>query len=176
MSAKNFNSELFIIAQDWASEDYLNRLRNKSTSKILEVLKKGRDENLATNKNLDSILSKFDIRFSETYATNLFPFIKPEGMSSKIPWNDFKLAGKKFLLPQIDIIEPKLIVCLGQNVYNFFLELNGLKPSKFSKDILDLTYYRNIPIKAVYHTGSLGSKNAKGKSLSYWELALRFLK
>ncbi len=84
--------------------------------------------NLGTNKNLSCLLRKhFDKSISDTYATNLFPFIKKGGMSEKIRREDFVTAAQTFGLPQIEIVAPRLVIALGLYCFNGLRQALGHK-------------------------------------------------
>ena len=69
----------------------------------------------------------FNLEFSEVYATDVFPFVKAGDMGTKIPMADMVLAAKQFAIPQIKIISPKLVVCLGRQTFNSIRKASGLK-------------------------------------------------
>ena len=70
-----------IVLQDWSSEEKLLEGVNP------EVQLYGRTLGLRTNKRLGILLSSvLKTSFADIYATNIFPFIKPGGILSCIPW------------------------------------------------------------------------------------------
>jgi hypothetical protein len=82
-------------------------------------VKLGYDPSLPTNRNLIAFLEQhFDLKLRKIFATNLFPFIKSGGMGSDIPFPDLLWAAQEFALPQIRIVRPKLVVCLGLRTFN----------------------------------------------------------
>lgn len=113
-TAGNVNSSLMIIGQDWASEKYLSeRLLLDS------VWESGFDPEVRTNKNLQMLLFEaFGLRWGDVYATNNFKFIKPGDMSSKIPDSDMVYCAQKYTLPEIEIVAPRIVICLGLQTYN----------------------------------------------------------
>ena len=71
-SAQNLDADIMLVLQDWCSDEFLRKPVNP------EVVELGHDPQLDTNRNLKSLLvTHFGIGLEETYATNLFPFIKP---------------------------------------------------------------------------------------------------
>lgn len=111
--AHNHESPIFVLLQDWISDDVL------SGPVLADAVTLGRIPKLPTNRNLDRFLREhFGIDVSETYATNLFPFIKPGGMSGAIPLKDLCMAAREYALPQIQIIKPMLVIALGLNCFN----------------------------------------------------------
>jgi len=108
-TAGNVDSDIFVLLQDWASHDSLSR--NKVDEDALEY---GYTRSLPTNKNLECRLKNhFGRSIRDVYATNLFPFIKPGLMDTRIPWAHLVNAARDFALPQIEIIKPKLVITLG---------------------------------------------------------------
>lgn len=109
--AHNYDADVMILLQDWSSDDALRRSTGPSEL--------GRDPSLPTNKTLERLLeSALGLSLEDTYATNLFPFIKAGSLSARIPFADLVLAATEFALPQIRIIAPRLVVCLGKNTFN----------------------------------------------------------
>ena len=79
----------------------------------------GHDPNLLTNRRLVGWLrAYFGLELEETYGTNLFPFIKPGGMSAPIAPSLLKKAAARFALPQIKIVNPRVVICFGLATYN----------------------------------------------------------
>jgi uracil-DNA glycosylase len=112
ISGCNLDSNLMILAQDWASENFLKK-RSKPTQKELRKLH-GQDADLPTNKNLKALLKKhFDLEFSDVYATDVFVFIKPGHMSAPIPIGDLEYSAKRYTLREIEIVQPRMVLCLG---------------------------------------------------------------
>jgi restriction system protein len=62
-------------------------------------------------------MDHFGVQTKDIYATNLFPFIKPGPMNSKIPWNRMVEAARESALPQIRIVQPRLVIALGLDCY-----------------------------------------------------------
>jgi hypothetical protein len=107
-SAHNTSFRLMVIAQDWASQKYLERPYNWALAEC------GYDEGLKTNKCLSRLLRQYlNLGFNETYATNVFPFIKQGDMQGHIPRCDLIKAAKEYALPQIKIVDPLMVICLG---------------------------------------------------------------
>lgn len=111
--ANNVNSPVLVMLQDWISDDVL------SGPPIAEAAALGRIPSLPTNRNLDRLLSRhFGFKIEDIYATNLFPFVKPGNMSGNIPFSMLREAAREFAIPQIRIIQPKLVISLGLNCFN----------------------------------------------------------
>lgn len=125
LSACNVDSDLMIIGQDWASEDFLQKDPNPKIRQF------GRDPALATNRNLKRLLQEaFGRRFEDTFATNAFVFAKPGGMTSRLPAADLILSVKRFSLKEIEIVRPKMVICLGIGTFNAIRGALGLRAVK----------------------------------------------
>ncbi|MEQ8992758.1 MAG: hypothetical protein RLO46_13140 [Pseudomonadales bacterium] len=154
-SAGNLHAEVFILLQDWVSHDFLVGPVDE------DLIRYGRKPSLPTNRNLDRLLdTHLGLKIGQTYATNLFPFIKPGGLTATIPVKDLVLAAEKYALPQIDIVRPRAVIALGLDVYHALARALGQRPA--SK--LDLAIQTPMPhgraqIWCQAHTGGLGQAN-----------------
>jgi len=175
--AHNADTGVMIVLQDWSSDDALQRSCGPSEL--------GRDPDLPTNKTLDKLLNDtLGLRLEDTYATNLFPFIKAGGLSARIPFADLVLAAREFALPQIRIIAPKLVVCLGKNTFNAILVaasegglVNYEGRCRTMGDAIDSAFSVDFDGKAVRiwaqaHTGAWGQRNrnkgSPGRTADDW--------
>jgi uracil-DNA glycosylase len=178
-SACNADADLMIIAQDWASKNKLKRAFNQEMADL------GYDPRLETNKGLFECLDKYmHLKFGETYATNVFPFIKPGRMSAQIPRNDLKRAATDYALPQIKIVSPRMVICLGIGTFNAIFaalaENNGRgKTRRLSwgdyERMHSVTKYGQTEIYAVTHLGNLGKIRRRDKIGSEWKKLARRL-
>jgi uracil-DNA glycosylase len=107
-TAKNTDASIFLLLQDWASDD---RLRQPFDQDLAE---RGHDRELRTNITLVRLLRQaFSVGLDDIYGTNLFPFIKCGPMSNSIAFPDLLRAAREYAIPQIDIVKPRLVICLG---------------------------------------------------------------
>lgn len=121
-SAKNVNAQVAIVLQDWASDDSLRGPLDQGAALL------GYTPTAPTNVKLIQLLkTHFDLSIGDIFATNLFPFIKPGGMKAGIPAGLMLDAAKEFADPQIRIVRPKLVVCLGIAVFNTMRRFHGLR-------------------------------------------------
>jgi restriction system protein len=146
-----------LIGQDWASADYLN---GPIRPYLIQL---GYDPNLATNKNLHGLLSRhFLMPFSSTYATNAFPFIKLGAMNASIATQDMIRCAADFLVPQIEIVKPKVAICLGLHTFNALrraLKLGSISP--LDTAIKQPFVHAEAIVCAAAHTGRRGT-NQRG--------------
>ena len=112
-SAHNVDAELLIVGHDWSSSE---RLKGPVDQESAE---RGYSSRFPTNKNLFGLLDRhFGLCFGDVYATNAFPFVKQGPAQGAIGAEDMRTAAREFLLPQIKIIEPVLVICLGQATFD----------------------------------------------------------
>ena len=109
-TAGNFDAEIMVVLQDWASDEGLSGPVSSDSATL------GHTPHLPTNRNLTRLLSEtFGLSLKEVYGTNVFPFVKLGGMSATIPQGDLVATAKRFTLLEIQIVNPKLVVCLGSH-------------------------------------------------------------
>lgn len=110
-SAHNVDADVFVVLQDWSSDDNMRGI-------CQETNRLGHTLSVGTNRKLKIYLEKYlDLKLEDTYATNLFPFIKMGAMSANIPIKDMRRAARDFTLPMIQIIRPKIVIALGRKVF-----------------------------------------------------------
>jgi restriction system protein len=168
ISANNLDSDILVFLQDWTSQD-------KIAQKVDDNAKRfGFTPTLPSNKNLINLIQKYlGKKKEELYITNLFVFVKPGGISSAIPKRDMDYCVKNYAIPQIDIICPKLVICLGANTYNSLRTFLGEKPIKLSEIIHEPAIrHGKSKIYGVSHTGARGVANAGGMAgiITQWEM------
>ena len=110
-SAGNLEADLMILLQDWASDEVLS-------GPILQArVELGHDPDRITNRRLKKLLLEhLELSLQQVYATNLFPFVKRGSQNAKISRRDLIRAANEFALPQIEIVQPRFVVCLGKAV------------------------------------------------------------
>jgi len=112
------NADIFLLLQDWSSHNDMSKPVINLERQRLE-LKYGYTPNQLTNIKLTELLKTyFSVEISDTYGTNLYPYIKSDDMSSSILREDLVWAAEQFALPQIKIVEPKLVICFGKGTFN----------------------------------------------------------
>ncbi len=154
-AAGNYDSPIMIVGQDWISEDAAE------TAHI--SFKLGCDPDNRTNKNLQILLlDYFGLKFSETYGTNLFVFVKPGSLSSRIPTKDLLYSAQKYTLAEINIVKPKVVICLGKATYSALCKVIGAEAHDFKASSEAPVIYGDVRIYGVPHTGVFGTNNAGG--------------
>ena len=124
-SAQNLDADVMIVLQDWCSVEFLEHI-DPDPERVEQLVKLGHDPTRQTNKNLKRLLcTHFGIGLEQTYATNVFPYIKPGDMSADVPPRELAQSAKRYTVPEIKIIEPTLVACLGTKVYKAVREAVG---------------------------------------------------
>ena len=154
-SAGNVDAEVMVLLQDWSGSDALSGPLDIGARDL------GYTPKEATNRNLERLLlATFGLRFAQIYATNLFPFVKPGGMSESIPDRDLVRAAREFALPQIEIVAPKLVICLGKVTFDAVRKAAELRPSVSVDDALASDFQFGVSrVWFQAHTGRLGHNN-----------------
>ena len=112
-----------------------------------------------SGKLLDDILEDARLSLDSVYITNLVKCFLAPGISLKKDWVDNCLP---YLICQINIIKPMVIITLGKDAS---IGLLGLKNNKSLKSIIDESpyiMYNNITVMPTYHPSYLlraGGKN-----------------
>lgn len=154
-AAGNFDSKIMVVGQDWISED--------AAETAFKSFDLGCDPENRTNKNLHSLLNEhFGVDFSDVYGTNLFVFVKSGTLSARIPTKDLLYSAKKYTVAEIDIVNPKIVICLGKATYTALCRAIGSKANDFKSSATNPVAYGGTLIYGVPHTGALGTINAGG--------------
>jgi len=111
-SACNLDANVMVFLQDWSCDE---SLRGPVKPERISL---GYTPTKRTNVTLIEHLGHhLELRLSDTYATNLFPFIKRGSANAAIPRRDLELAAYEYGLPQLTIVRPKIAVCLGLSTF-----------------------------------------------------------
>lgn len=161
----DLDAELMIVGQEW--DGHLN---------FLELKGRNRDTS-PTNARLIVLLRTIGVNISAPNREQRHPVAQPklfftnaalclrEGRASENdsrskppPAQCFRNCATSFLRPQIDLIQPKLIVTLGLVPYRAVLHSFGLKPTKLLKEAVSqadpIVLNKHSRLVAVYHPGA----------------------
>lgn len=143
------------MLQDWASDEFLSGPFHEPSAKL------GHTPSLPTNRNLSRLLdTTFGLTLRDIYGTNVFPFVKLGGMSASIRQADLITAARQFAVPQIRVVKPKLVICLGLVTFNALRKACDLRPCANIGSAIDNPF--GIGTTWVWcqaHTGALGRNN-----------------
>lgn len=173
-SAHNVDAEVMIVGHDWSSHEWMSGPIDQ------ESAGRGYSSRFATNKNLFDLLDRhFRLQFEDVYATNAFPFVKRGRAQGSIRHRDMQNAVREFLLPQIKIIRPLLVVCLGKATFNAVRVACNEPPMANLADAIGSPFSTNPLIAAVAHTGArmhLRNRDAPDQVERDWEALYRRFK
>lgn len=153
-SAHEFDADVMVLLQDWASDKFLRRPFNQD----LQLL--GHAPNLVTNVNLKRLLkTHYALDLCHIYATNVFPFVKQGGMSARLSREYLDRAAREFALPQIEIVKPRIAICLGKSTFSSIFRASGCTAA-LPDDLVGRCFdYRGTHVWCQAHTGKLGTLN-----------------
>jgi DNA polymerase len=121
----NLDAELMVVGQDFADEDSFIKYRGWP------------GERVRTNRTLVELVAQAGIgieppRFGtpddRLFFTNAVLCMKAGGMQTAIPASCFHECGRRFLVPLIRIVSPKLVVTLGAKAAEAVGRAFGLLP------------------------------------------------
>lgn len=153
--AQNPDAAVLILLQDWSSSDHLAGPLDRNAIEF------GRTPSLPTNRNLVQLLDRFfGLALSDTYATNLFPFIKPGPMNARVRRKDLVAAAREFAAPQVSIVQPQIVVCLGLETFRAMQRSEGHPPSPDLESAIARPFaFETAAIWCQSHPGALGRAN-----------------
>jgi hypothetical protein len=156
-SASNMDADVMLVLQDWASSEYFER----HDGVISDLVELGYDSSVDTNNNLKRLLkTHLNLDLQDTYATNLMPFIKQGGMSASIPMKVLVNAATEFALPQVKIVQPKIVVCFGLQAFNATRRAcSEQKVNNIDDAINSYFTYELSTVFCQAHPGRLGQNN-----------------
>jgi hypothetical protein len=173
-SAHNVDTSVMVIGQDWASAEML-----KKTAPDSPRAKLGFDPEFPTNVKLDQLLwQHLGLRRADCYLTNLFVLIKLGSASASIPSADLNWSAKTFTIPEIEIVSPKLVICLGLRTFRALMRAAGQSPARtIETAIASPMSLGTSTVRCVAHTGALGTLNRSREKVERdWEALGRALR
>ncbi len=183
-SGCNYNAEVMIVGQDWCSEKEIKRAIAKEDRCVFE---RGFSKRFPTNYNLAKLLCKhLGLERSDCWLTNVFPFIKGGSARLKIPIVELEKCAERFTLKEMDIIKPRLVICLGLDTYRAMRPVLGINgsPKRIGEAIQETQdtprYFNSARIVCAAHTGVLGmrnrNKNDKNQVDKDWKRIAKYYK
>lgn len=157
----NLNDRVMEKAQDWTNHE------NMREGTTLAEHHKARPDlwytpNLPTNQRLKDLLSKcLGEDPSKVFFTNLFPFIKSGGISAGIPVHLIREMAEQYAKPQVEIIKPRIVICLGRATYNGLRHAYGKPELGSMTAAMEVGYFTDgeTQIWCQAHTGAWGWNN-----------------
>jgi hypothetical protein len=145
----DLDAEIVVVGKDWYPINGF--IKQKGVS----------DPNKPTNKNLIKLLRYIGIdpQKDKLFFTNSVLCMKEgEAANKKLEDSWIKNCSTKFLRPLLDLIEPKIVIALGEDAFSAITEVYGFGNIKFSDAInksepIYLT--EHMKCFPVYHCGQI---------------------
>jgi uracil-DNA glycosylase len=147
------DARVMVVGQDFSDVAYFEKWQ-------------GRDQrHNPTNDHLVALLRSVGIEVapfdesrgrSTAFFTNAILCLKEGGMQAKVRDEWFLNCGERFLRPQIELVRPLVVICLGQKAHDAVLRAFGLprQPLRESVASAGTRVLDNTHIVAVYHCGA----------------------
>lgn len=154
-SAQNVDASIMVLLQDWASDAELSGEIDTGARDL------GYSPTNQTNIRLKKLLhDHLGLTLADTYATNVFPFVKLGAMNADVPMRDLVRAAAEFAIPQIEIVAPRIAVCLGKAAYNAVRRAAGRHMAKTLEEAISSPFsLGSTQVWCQAHTGSIGTNN-----------------
>jgi uracil-DNA glycosylase len=173
----NLDAPLMVVGQDWGDDAWFVREGGKTTSTSV------------TNKTLIKLLESvgFEIPLARDstgrgalFFTNAILCLKQGGAQGRVQAQWFENCGGQFLRPLIELVQPRVVVGLGERAYAAVVSAYGLKPGNFRADVesaAPVQLSTGIVAFAVYHCGAriLNTHRALDAQLRDWVRIRSFL-
>jgi uracil-DNA glycosylase family 4 len=147
-----------VIAQDWGGEVYY--IKHKGLEK---------DDN-TTNRKVCELLESVNIQIRlpfETqddrpfFFTNAVLCLKPGLLTGPVKWSWFNNCGREFLRPQVELVNPKVVVTLGYRAYHSLMKAYALPRKALMREAVQESV--RLPggnvLVPVYHPGNNGTRS-----------------
>jgi DNA polymerase len=168
----NLDSTLMIVGQDWGDIGYCRRNNGHERS------------NNPTNEMLRSLLASINIHIKQPspvdtgggplFFTNAILCLKTSGMQSKVQADWFANCGARFLKPTVEVVQPKVLVTLGEQAYRAVAVEYGLALLPFKAAVETeggFAIGSATRLHPAYHCGRriLNTHRPQNKQLEDWE-------
>jgi uracil-DNA glycosylase family 4 len=153
----NLNADLMVIAQDWGGVEYF-------------IEHKGLEEDTnTTNRRTCDLLSSIGIsiqlprqsRNSSLFFTNSVLCLRPGRLTGPIKSRWFTNCSTNFLRPQVELVNPKVVVTLGHMAYRALLKAYSLRPKPRMREAVQEIV--RLPggnlLVPVFHPGNNGTRS-----------------
>jgi uracil-DNA glycosylase len=154
----DLNAHFLVVGQDWGDVSYFLKWG-------------GRDQPSGnpTNENLQALLENIEIKIGKPcesqnqiiFFTNLILCLKKGGLQARVKDDWFNNCTQNFFKPLVEIIEPRAILALGQNVSESILNLYDIAYRKDRKlsELMEESPYQltsSMVLFPLYHCGAGG--------------------
>ena len=151
----NLDAELMVVGQDWADVTYF-------------LAHPGRESaNNPTNETLRKLLASIGIEIeppstdrgssAKLFFTNAILCLKEGGLQASVKPEWFSNCGQRFLKPTVDLVQPRVVVTLGEMAYHavaaaYEIPALPFKAAVEKEDGFPLT--NRTTLYPVYHCGA----------------------
>ena len=131
----NLNATIMLVGQDWGDVRYF------TTNTGHEAPRNPTNETLV--KLLDSIgipiapPTPQDDGGGEIFLTNAMLCLKQDGLQGAIHPEWFQNCGRHFLKPTIELVQPKILITLGESAYRVIQDLYSLTKMTFRSAVAE---------------------------------------
>ena len=167
----DLRARVMVVGQDWGDQRAFEKQCGRDSPKS------------ATNQMLRELLAEAGIKVPEVgpgessgvFLTNaVLCFRKADGCQGAVQSQWFENCGTHFLRPQIELIDPQAVVCLGERAFGAVLAAYGLSRVRDWRKAVDGPGIAlpDGPIAfAVYHCGQriLNTHRKKPEQLKDWK-------
>lgn len=153
----NLDSDLMVIAQDWGGVEYF-------------IEHKGLEEDInTTNRKICDLLSSIGISIllprqsknSSLFFTNSVLCLRPGRLTGPTNPRWFTNCSTSFLRPQVELVNPKVVVTLGHMAYRALLKAYSLRPKPRMREAVQEIV--RLPggnlLVPVFHPGNNGTRS-----------------
>ena len=151
----SLNADLMVVGQDWGGREYFIDEKGVET-----------DDN-DTNSNLQILLASVGYKIAlpwepqkpaGLFFTNAVLCLKPGRLTGSVKARCFRNCGVEFLKPQIELIQPKVVVTLGLLAYKAVMRAYNRRPRATMRDAVQTTERLGpSTLVPVYHCGYYGT-------------------
>ena len=174
----NLDAPLMVVGQDWGDVAWFLREKGRSTNTS------------RTNTTLLKLLASIGFQLKLPYQTqgngtlfftNAVLCLKSCGAQSSVKPEWFRNCGHRFLRPTIELVQPKIVVCLGERAYRAVMGAWQIKARKFYDAVTSPDSVLLPPcgssVFPVYHCGArtLNTNRNFEAQLADWKRIGRFL-
>lgn len=173
----NLDTSILLVGQDWGSKAWFKRVQGLPSSKSPT------DKNLVTLFNslgFDLKLAKDTTVPGQFFFTNAVLCMKQGDSQSAIKQEWFHNCATNFLKPLIELIRPKVVICLGRKAYYSVMYAYNMEKKDFHAAVSswepDLIS-SGIKVFAVYHCGAIVTNTHRKLDVQIhdWQRIRRFI-
>jgi DNA polymerase len=172
----NLDAKLMVIAQDWGGKEYY-------------VEHKGLEEDInITNRRICELLASVGVNIElprkpqserPLFFTNSVLCLRPGRLTGPIKSRWFDNCSREFLRPQVELVNPRVIVTLGLKAYRSLLMAYEMPHKTLMREAVQETV--RLPggqmLVPVYHPGNNGTRSRSFENQkSDWQRVKRAIK